>query len=257
MVDTTYRSELPEIMDNFSLEGEVLKDALDKIASINRLLGGNKVTLNGIQQLLNSNSDLSNFNTVEFAKKPQHSQVMKANQEIRILDIGCGNGDMLRFLADYALKNHLNFKLKGIDANAFTIRQAIQLSSDYKNLSYECLDIFQKSAISESYDIILCTLTLHHFKDAEIIHLLSLLKENANLGIVINDLQRSALPYYLFIALCFVFRLNKMSKQDGLISILRGFKRKDLERYANHLKITQISIHWKWAFRYQWIIPTI
>ncbi|WP_316820712.1 methyltransferase domain-containing protein [Pedobacter gandavensis] len=243
MVDTRYRSELPEIMDNFSMEGEVLIEALDKIAQINRLLGGNKVSLEGLKILLDTAITKEN----QFTRK----------REISILDVGCGNGDMLRFLADYAHKKQLNFRLKGIDANAFSLQHAIQLSADYENISYECLDVFQEGAIPEPYDIILCTLTLHHFKDQEIIQLLSRLKEKAKLGLVINDLQRSIIPYYLFRALCFVFRLNEMSKEDGLISILRGFKRKDLEQYAHQLKLSNTSIRWKWAFRYQWIIPTI
>lgn len=249
MIDTRYRSELPEIMDNFSMEGEILKDALDKIASINQLLGGNKVTLSGVKELLNSKGHHS--------IKVQDIDESKEKAEISILDVGCGNGDMLRFLADYANKNHLNFKLKGIDANAFTILHANYLSSAYENISYECVDVFQESALSGPYDIILCTLTLHHFKDQEIIQLLSIFREKARLGIVVNDLQRHAIPYYLFIALCFVFRLNKMSREDGLISILRGFKRKDLEQYSNQLKLINTTIRWKWAFRYQWIIPTI
>ncbi|MBC8984429.1 methyltransferase domain-containing protein [Pedobacter sp. N36a] len=224
-------------MDNFSMEGEILKDALDKIAGINQLLGGNKVTLDGVKKLLSTTAGTTT--------------------EINILDVGCGNGDMLRVLADYAATHHLKFKLTGIDANAFTIQHASRLSAAYENINYECIDIFDKSALSTPYDIILCTLTLHHFKDPELLQLLSIFKENAQLGIVINDLQRSAVPYYLFIALCFVFRLNKMSKEDGLVSILRGFKRKDLQQYANQLKLVNTSIRWKWAFRYQWIIPTI
>lgn len=249
MVDTTYRSELPEIMDNFSMEGEILKDALDKIAGINQLLGGNKVTLDGVKKLLNSAAS----ETKSAAETGGPSAQIR---EISILDVGCGNGDMLRVLADYGHQHHLKFKLKGIDANAFTVQHASQLSSAYENISYECIDIFDKSALAVPYDLILCTLTLHHFKDPELLHLLSIFKENARLGIVINDLQRSVVPYYLFIALCFVFRLNKMSKEDGLVSILRGFKRKDLEQYANQLKLVNTSIRWKWAFRYQWIIPT-
>ncbi|MCX2454072.1 methyltransferase domain-containing protein [Pedobacter sp. PLR] len=264
MIDTRYRSDLPEIMDNFSMEGEILKDALDKIAGINQLLGGNKVTLVGVKELLNyvklhDSVKVESFKKAIPTPKTVYSAKVKPEEttEISILDVGCGNGDMLRVLADYANSNHLKFKLKGIDANAFTVQHASQLSSAYENISYECVDVFQESALPEHYDIILCTLTLHHFKDPEIIQLLTIFREKARLGIVINDLQRSAIPYYLFIALCFVFRLNKMSKEDGLISILRGFKRKDLEQYSNQLKLINTSIRWKWAFRYQWIIPTI
>ncbi|MDN3585628.1 methyltransferase domain-containing protein [Pedobacter aquatilis] len=234
-VDTRFRSEAPEMMDDFEMEGHILKDALDKIASINQLLGGNKVTIEGVEKLLKS--------------KPKH-------EIIRITDIGCGNGDMLRTLAEYADQNNLKFVLQGIDANAFTIEHAKNLSKSYRNISYQCLDIFDDSTHLETCDIFLCTLTLHHFKDEEIINLLNQLKQLAGLGIVINDLERSALAYRLFKALCFVFRLNSMSRDDGLVSILRGFKKEDLEAYARKINAKASSIKWKWAFRYQWIIKT-
>jgi len=218
------------------MEGEILRDALDKIASINQLLGGNKVTLDGVKKLING--------------KPK-------GELIRIIDIGCGNGDMLRTLADYARINGLNFKLKGIDANDFTINHARSLSVNYPSITYDCSNIFDDSVQDDSCDIMLCTLTLHHFRDEEIISLLEKFKKIAKLGIVINDLQRSKLSYRLFQALCFVFRLNDMSREDGLVSILRGFKRADMAKYTKQLKIKSSSIKWKWAFRYQWIIKTI
>lgn len=235
-LDTTHRSTAPEIMDDFAMEGEILRDALDKIARINQLLGGNKVTLDGVKTLLGS--------------KPK-------DELIRITDIGCGNGDMLRTLADYAKNKGLNFMLKGIDANSFTIDHAKSLSQNYPNITYSCSDVFDDLDKDDPCDIILCTLTLHHFKDEEIIKLLENFKRSAKLGIVINDLQRSILAYRLFKAICYVFRLNDMSREDGLVSILRGFKRADLVKYQEQLKFKSSSIKWKWAFRYQWIIKTI
>jgi hypothetical protein len=71
---------------------------------------------------------------------------------------------------------------------------------------------------------------------------------------VINDLHRSALAYRLFQGLCFVFQLNSMSREDGLTSILRGFKKEDLIAFSEKLKFNNYTIQWKWAFRYQWII---
>lgn len=232
-IDTSKRSEAAEMMDDFAMEGEILRDALDKLASINKLLGGNAITLDGVKKLLNG---------------------IGKNRRIRIVDIGCGNGDMLRILADFAKQKQLNFELIGVDANQFTINHAKQLSLNYTNISYKCEDIF-KDEIADC-DIILCTLTLHHFKDQEIIDLLTRFKKAASLGMVINDLQRSALAYYLFIGLCFVFGLNHMSKEDGLVSILRGFKRQDLQLYSKQSQLKNCSIKWKWAFRYQWIIKT-
>lgn len=233
LINTKYRTDDPEIMDDFALEGEVLRDALDKIAKINQLLGGNKLTLQGVQSLIHQ---------------------ITLDKEFTIVDIGCGNGDMLRVLADYAEDKNLNFKLIGIDANQFTIKHAEKLSNHYPNISYKCEDIFDYNFNSLKYDIVLCTLTLHHFKDEEIIKLMSVFYKNASIGIVINDLQRSSISYRLFQALCFVFRLNKMSEEDGLVSILRGFKKDELESFSKRLDFKKYSIQWKWAFRYQWII---
>lgn len=236
LLNTKYRTDQAEIMDDFEMEGEVLREALDKIAKINQLLGGNKLTLIGVKALI---ADVPN------------------NTEITIVDVGCGNGDMLRSLADYAVKNNLKFNLIGIDANNFTSNHAIKLSENYPNISYRCEDIFDKPFRELKYDIVLCTLTLHHFKETEILDIMNVFHTNASRGIVINDLQRSSLAYRLFQSLCFVFQLNAMSREDGLISILRGFKKYDLIDFSKKLNFSNYSIKWKWAFRYQWIISKI
>ncbi len=187
LIKTTYRTNNPEIMDDFNMEGEILQDALDKIAKINQFLGGNRLTLQGVKELLVNNSD----------KSP-----------ITIVDIGCGNGDMLRKLAEYGEKNNLTFQLIGVDANSFTINYARKLSIHYPNISYKCEDIFEKHFEELKYDIVLCTLTLHHFKDDEIVSLISLFCKNSSFWVVINDLDRSWLE--LFLTIKPILKLMKM-----------------------------------------------
>ncbi|GEC73784.1 hypothetical protein SAMN05443543_11266 [Flavobacterium flevense] len=232
-INTQYRTQETEIMDDFSLQGEELRSALDQIAKINQFLGGNKLTLEGIKKLL-KNTDVS--------------------RTIVIADIGCGNGDMLRMLDRYGQKNNINFQLIGIDANAFTINHARILSHDFKNIEYRCMDIFSEEFTTIHYDIVLCTLTLHHFSDEDIINIMTIFNKNTTMGIVINDLHRSKLAYVLFELICFVFNLNKMGRKDGLVSILRGFKKRELEAFSKKINLKNDTINWKWAFRYQWII---
>ena len=95
---------------------------------------------------------------------------------------------------------------------------------------------------------------LHHFKNDQIIKLLTLFNENSRLGIVVNDLHRNEVAYRLFQMICFVFRMNKMSREDGLTSILRGFKKEELIAFSEKLSLKKFSVQWKWAFRYQWIV---
>ena len=234
-IDTTNRSTEAEIMDDFSIEGEELRDALEKIAKINQLLGGNNVTIDGIYKILSGHSK---------------------SEVYTIVDFGCGNGDMLRAVADHFIKKGYNFRLIGIDANEFTINVARELSADY-TIEYLCEDLFETNLSEFHYDIGLCTLTLHHFTDSDIEKLLVNLFENARLGLVINDLQRSKTAYRLFGLVCDVFGLNRMSRLDGQVSILRGFKKIDLIAFSKKLGFKNYSLDWKWAFRYQWIIEKI
>lgn len=233
LVNTRYRDNNPEIMDDFALEGDALKQALDKIAQINQLLGGNRLTLKGVKKLL---KEIPNSN------------------KITIVDVGCGNGDMLRRLADYGSKNNLNLELIGVDANAFTVNYAIDLSKKYSNIKYRCEDIFSQSLSELNCDIMLCTLTLHHFNNDEIIKLLGLFNAKSKIGFVVNDLHRNSLAYSLFQAICFIFQMNKMSRNDGLTSILKGFKKEELIAFSENLGFKKYSVQWKWAFRYQWIV---
>ncbi|WP_417429216.1 methyltransferase domain-containing protein [Halpernia sp.] len=235
-LNTTYRTDLEESMDDFSMDNQGLVTALDDIAKINQLLGGNSVTLNGVKCLLKN---------------------VPKNTEITILDFGCGSGDMVRMLSDFAKKQNLNFKLIGIDANQATIRHAENCSKNYKNITYLAEDIFLYDFSKINIDIALITLTLHHFKDDEILKILKKIFNLVKKGIVVNDLQRSKLAYRLFQIIIFIFRLERMTANDGLISILRGFKKPDLELFSQKLNLKNYSIKWKWAFRFQWIIKKI
>lgn len=231
LVDTSNRSSETEIMDDFTMKGVLFRDTLDKLEIINRLLGGNKVTIKGLKELLKNKSK---------------------NKIITIVDLGCGHGDILRDIAKFGRKNNYTFRLIGIDANIAAIDYAKELSCEYSELSFKAIDIFSDDFKKQSYDIVLCTLFLHHFKNNELISFLKMTIERATIGVVVNDLHRHKLAYYLFKLIGF-FVKNKMIREDGLTSILRAFKKKDLENISKQIKV-YFSIQWKWAFRYLWIL---
>ena len=231
LVDTSNRSSETEIMDDFTMKGVLFRDTLDKLEIINRLLGGNKVTIKGLKELLKNKSK---------------------NKIITIVDLGCGHGDILRDIAKFGRKNNYTFRLIGIDANIAAIAYAKELSCEYTELSFKAIDIFSEDFKKQSYDIVLCTLFLHHFENNELISFLKMTIERATIGVVVNDLHRHKLAYYLFKLIGFFIK-NKMIREDGLTSILRAFKKKDIENISKQIKV-YFSIQWKWAFRYLWIL---
>lgn len=233
VVDTSRRTDETEIMDDFDLKGAELEKTLEDLDKINKWLGGNKITLEGIKKLI---------------KSPQ------ANQPLHIADVGCGNGAILREIAEWGRANNISLKLTGIDANTHAISIAETLSEYYPEIHFSPANIFSEKFREQEFDIILCTLTLHHFKDFQIREILQNFYKQARIGIVINDLHRSKQAYYLFRAFCKVFINNKIARDDGLTSILRGFKKTDLKTFAADIPAQEHEINWKWAYRYQWII---
>lgn len=232
-INTSVRTDAEEIMDDFDLQGEELRKTLNDLNKVNRLLGGDRISIAGIKKLLGD------------ATK---------GKEITIADIGCGNGGMLRELAKWGRKKGFIFKLTGIDANPYAIELGKELSVSFPEISFYTENVFAPEFKVLQFDIILCTLTLHHFRDEQIINLLKSFYRQANIGIVINDLQRSKIAYRLFQAFCVVFINNEIAREDGLTSILRGFKRDDILTYSQELPPAEHFISWKWAFRYLWVI---
>ncbi|WP_298755722.1 methyltransferase domain-containing protein [uncultured Psychroserpens sp.] len=231
LVNTKYRSDAEEIMDDLDYNGPILHDALDKLAKINQWLGGNKVTLNGLKKALKNHPK----------EKP-----------ITIIDLGCGGGDMLRAVSQFGKRNGYNFQLLGIDANHHTIDYAKTSSKAYKNIEFKTIDIFSENFKQLNYDLVLTTLFLHHFKEDELVSFLKPVLAKAKLGIVVNDLHRHKLAYYLFKLLCLTIK-NKTIIEDGLTSVLRGFKRQELIHISQQLH-ANYQIEWKWAFRFQWLL---
>ena len=230
-ISTKQRTNKEELMDDFSIGGTLLRDTLDKLEHINRWLGGNKVTLKGLKMILKNHPK---------------------EQEVFIVDIGCGHGDILRDVARFGRKKGYKMRLLGVDANSAAISYANQLSTHYSEIKFKKEDIFSQEFKNRKVDVVLATLFLHHLKEPQIISFFKQTLNQTKIGIVVNDLHRHKLAYYLFMLLS-VFIRNKMIIEDGLTSILRGFKRKDLESISHKINI-QPQISWKWAFRFLWII---
>ncbi len=235
LANLSHRSNESEYMDDPSIEEKELKTALSDISRVNRLLGGNNITLNAIDTIITKTS-------------PSH--------EVIIVDLGCGDGEMLRAIAKKYRTHKKKVQLIGIDLNPKSLQYARQASSSYPEISYLQQNILDIEAAQFSCDLIICTLTLHHLTDTEIQKVMSKCINLASLGVIINDLHRSHLAYYAFKLFSLFFIKGAIAKHDGLVSIKRGFKKQELIAHAHTMGLQRYKIHWKWAFRYCWVIQT-
>ncbi len=232
LYSSKYRSQQQEIMDDAELSGDSLATLLNDLKKVNTLLGGFSITLDGVETLvLNSPKTTS----------------------LTLLDLGCGDGESLRKCAQFMRKQQRTMKFIGVDMNEHILEIAKEKSNDYPEISYLKLNILEKNQQLPNFDIATCNLFLHHFPEHQIIELLNKLIKQGKRGVVINDLRRSKLAFQLFKIFGLLFMKSKIAKHDGLVSIARAFKRKELKKMAEKLNGEHI-IKGRWAFRYQWLI---
>ncbi|WP_026950650.1 methyltransferase domain-containing protein [Algoriphagus mannitolivorans] len=226
------RSTEKELMDDLECSGPVLQETLKELKTINRWLGGNKVTLTGLKKLMKA--------------KPQGAYFLT--------DIGCGGGDMIRIMANWASKEKIIVNFEGVDANANIIELAKKRQKDIPQVHWKVQNVFEEEFQNDPCDIVTCTLFTHHFTDQELVDLFGAIRKKARIGMVINDLHRHPIAFHSIRVLTSLFSKSPMVKHDASLSVLRSFSRSDWEKILFLAGITQYRIRWYWAFRWQIII---
>ena len=233
MPDFSIRSTEMEIMDDLNCSGHVLDRTLRELEIINKWLGGNRITIKSLEQLL-----------------------PKTNREITIADLGCGGGDMLRMIDSWGKNRNLKLNLIGIDANPNIVAFAKRNLLAYPHIQFKTLNIFSEEFQKQRYDIVIGTLFYHHFSSDQLVHFFKALKQQVAIGFIINDIHRHWLAYYSIKWLTKAFSKSSMVKYDAPLSVLRAFKRRELRKVLDATAIENFTIRWKWAFRWQVIAKT-
>jgi SAM-dependent methyltransferase len=165
--------------------------------------------LRSLQDLRFVNRWLGNAGSVLSAVRPH------LPPEGHLLDVGSASGDLPSFLLA-RLPGPLF--VTGLDIKPlhfrFAPRSLRRVVADVRALPFPDL----------SFDVVTASLFLHHFDAAELPGVLAGLFRLARRALVINDLERSLVPY-LFGRVFFplLFR-SRVSVEDGLVSIRRGFR---------------------------------
>ncbi|MEM9887196.1 MAG: methyltransferase domain-containing protein [Bacteroidota bacterium] len=231
-VNLQQRSKEEEIMDDLESSGQIIDQTLKELEIINRLLGGNQISIDALASLL-ENVD---------------------KEIITVLDLGCGGGDILMLMADWARRANRNIRFIGIDANPNIVTYAEKNCKDYPEISFETLNIFSPEFRSLKCDILHASLFTHHFTQEQLFELFSTFKQQAQIGIIINDLHRHFLAYYSIKWITRFFSKSPMVQHDAALSVARSFRKADLEEIMQKNKMTNYELSWKWAFRWKLVI---
>lgn len=222
-------------MDDLDCHGEVVDQTLRELEVINRLLGGDNVTIDGIERLLGD--------TI-------------ASGPLVVGDCGCGGGDLAMKIVQWGRKNGTQMRVEGIDANPHIIQFAKENCKYFPEISFSVDDVFSPSFRRRKYDIVTATLFTHHFTDDQLIDLIASMKAQSKIGVVINDIHRHPLAYYSIKWLTKFLSKSAMVKFDAPLSVRRAFTRSELEAILKRAGISDYTLTWKWAFRWQLIVDS-
>jgi SAM-dependent methyltransferase len=235
------RTDTDELMDDFSITDERLTTALEQLRYVNRFLSGYSTSMAVLAPFLRSRS----------------------HQTTRILDLGTGIADFPEYIVKWSAAQSpaISVEIVAIDANPVTVdyargalkqRLPEQLQS---KIHVEVADALALPYADRSFDLVMGAMFLHHFAQGNAIAIIKSMQRISRCGILINDLHRHPLAYLGIYALTHLLPASPMMRNDGPLSVLRGFKYSELKAIAQGAGLSPFSLYWRLPFR--WLLTTV
>ncbi len=210
-----------EILDQDNVPEKELRSSLSFIRFVNRFLGGTRVILDYFEE----------------HPVPEH---------FRVLDLGCGAGDIAFAISGWARAHGKQAEIIGLDLNPVCIQYARE-NFKAPGVRYVQASAFDLDSLGK-FDYILASMFFHHLGDEDIARLLRLMAGNARRGFIINDLCRSWPAYCGAVALA-APTFCPIILNDAPLSVKRGFREEDFERYRRSANILTANIKRRPIFR--------
>ncbi|MBV8686443.1 MAG: methyltransferase domain-containing protein [Alphaproteobacteria bacterium] len=149
-------------------------------------------------------------------------------RRFRLLDVGFGDGDVLRAVARWARRRGLEAALVGVDLNEKSVKAARDSTPPDLGIDYRAGDYADQAG---PFDFIVSSQVTHHMSDAQLLAFLRHMEAEARMGWLVCDLHRLAFAYWGFPLLARLLMVHRIVREDGRLSIARSFRREDWEDY--------------------------
>ncbi|AIT07416.1 methyltransferase type 12 [Sphingomonas taxi] len=170
-------------------------------------------------------ADLARVNTVTLAARPTLAFLDRASagaKTLKVLDVGFGDGDMLRRIARWADKRGIAAELVGIDLNPRSEAAARAHTPAGLPIAWRTGDY--ADCAGEGWDVVISSLVAHHMTQAQLVAFLRFMEAEAARGWLVNDLHRHRFAHAGFPLLATLARWHPIVRHDGRLSIARSYR---------------------------------
>lgn len=198
---------------------EELEESLADLRAVNRYLGDTRALLKHL------------------------SAKVKGQGHISVLDVATGSADLPVAIVEWARKQGIGISVTGIDINDRTVDIARRCTAGYPEIKVLVADALQLPFRDHSFDFVLCSKTMHHLKEAEVVTAVREMIRVARQGYIVIDLRRSWIAYALIYILTRIFTRNRLTRFDGPLSVLKAFTADELRTVAGKAGATSVTVH--------------
>ena len=175
----------------------------------------------------------------------------RSGRPLRILDLACGGGRIVVDLARRCAREGLSVEACGVDRSPVAIGYARTLAdrAGVQCATFSALDV-ARQALPDGFDVVLCSLFLHHLGDEEAETLLRRMRDAARQLVVVSDLRRTLLGYLFAWAGCRLLSRSRVFQADGPRSVEAAFTTAEARRLAGRAGLTGARIVTRWPQRF-------
>jgi SAM-dependent methyltransferase len=193
-------------------------------------------------------ADLGRVNRWTLAARPTLDFLRRGTAgmpSFRLLDVGFGEGGMLREIARWARGHGIEAELVGVDLNPGSA--AVARDATPPDLAIEwCTGHYRDLG---SFDFVISSLVAHHMSDEELSAFLRWMEANAERGWLVNDLHRHLFSYWGYPLLARLLRLHRIVRDDGQLSIARSFRPREWALILSGAGIEGARVRRRFPFR--------
>lgn len=216
----------PELLDAPLHDRAELEQSLDQVAEVNRFLGGRRAIIRALESL------------------------GPAPPAWHILDVGTGSADIPIAIADWARRRGLAVRITATDTHAQMREIASARTRGRVAIAIEAANALDLQYDDASCDVVLLSLTLHHFERDDQIRALREAARVARRAVIVNELERCRANYLGARLLAATrWRRNRLTRHDGPLSVLRAFTPAELSELARAAGLRVISLRRRYFFR--------